>query len=469
MPIEKKLKDTWLRSGAERIKQFAPEIRKQDKPGAAFENIQKAVGNIASGNQLRQQTQAVPCKQLVKGMREPFARIVKLLTETSGELQSELWLRFAQLTVEQRQAALLYAAGSDKEVEQLIQNRDRWYLLGKGIDALHGVRLRQNESVKEGSIYESGALDPHQTADVQIDDSGLAPLHKTVVRWLVYKANKQGEKELMRRFGRLTAVRQMKLINRLNGGTRIRFTEFTKTITVEKQFKKWVDWSLFSQMLAGLEQEQQRANQKETSMVADNDADSDTISLLKAKHDRHMPKDSTSEWMEDESGLDNTPTDVHEKQVSSSKRQQDSREGEQDEQDGKLPNQQISTVPLPLPAIARNQKFSKELNAARIADVLYGGKQTPYGAVCRYLGVAEGSSARQMRVVSKRLKKEGYVSVQHCYIELLKNITAVLYQSGVLRGRPEYRAIIAKLGLFRQYKAPEKKQIAKRLGLPSDS
>ncbi|MFD2744748.1 hypothetical protein ACFSTH_00040 [Paenibacillus yanchengensis] len=128
-----------------------------------------------------------------RGLSWRYAQIVEQLFARSNDSQLMLWRQFSTLSVEQRQAALHYAAGSMQHLEQLLHSEHWFTQMEQAVQQLQHVQLQAQESMKEANIYESGAVEQYPLVHWQLDLPGLIAPYREIMQWLMYKAIKQGE------------------------------------------------------------------------------------------------------------------------------------------------------------------------------------------------------------------------------------------------------------------------------------
>lgn len=198
--------------------------------------LQRAVGNKA----MRRLAQSVA----VSGSgpllpREPkYARYARwLLSHVEADGRQDLLRRFYALTMPQKRAALLNTLGRPAlQSEQYTLDLE---LFERQVRAVKHVELRHGESEKEADERERGA----EQRQVSFNPSGLLHPYREILLWLNYKAGKQGQAALMRRFGQLSAVQKQLAMHRMIRFRSLSVKAFTSQMTLSLLEREWVDWA----------------------------------------------------------------------------------------------------------------------------------------------------------------------------------------------------------------------------------
>lgn len=442
-------------------------------------SLQQMYGNRWIGTRAADLERLELQRQCMRGMKEPSRSHVSRLIQLP-DADQQLWRRFAKLTAEQRQAVLLHAAGSIAKLELWQALPHKWKILDDSIEALKEIRLQRDEALKEGSIYESGALERHLEADNTVNVTGLIAPYRDIVRWLNYKANKQGQRELMQRFELLSTARKKQVLHRLAAGSRLRFTEFAKQVTIVKELKEWVDWTRVSQAVFEAEQQQRKEEKK-----AGSEQQAKKPAGARAELQDEQENAEYSLLMEENRVNEEAVDEVDWEPDDSSTLEESDR---QEHIAGMKEAEQLKWSKELLPLLAgtdllrgsseqpehlmwllfgtKASEGSRSNHAVKASARAYGQSLlSPGDIVHRYLGIAHLPLSKRNKAERKKLQQLGFLSAQQCYDQLLSAVAALLYKQGVLQKKKQYFLIIERLGLLHGSKLPSKQQLYERLGV----
>jgi len=208
-------------------------------PAAGIAVMQRLFGNAAMSRMIR----------------ATDARRTQLLGRLVGEAmrdgRTDLLERFDALTPGQKAAAL-------KLMEQLADTAGLnssaidWGVFELCLEFVEDVQLNEEEAAVEGDTAEEGG----ETAVGTVNTSGLLPPYDKVVRWLNYKAHKQGKSDIMREFEALDLDQKKLAIHRMADGKSKRADVETlrKALTVRIREREWLDWDKVAEAIRGAKQ-----------------------------------------------------------------------------------------------------------------------------------------------------------------------------------------------------------------------
>jgi hypothetical protein len=208
-------------------------------PAAGLAVMQRLLGNAAMN-------------RLIRSADSRQTRMLdKLADEAMRAGRTDLIERFNQLSPGQKAAAL-------KLMEQLADaaglhaSEVDWGVIELCLDFVRDVQLREEEVETEADVAEEGG----ETAVGTVNTSGLLPPYNQVVRWLNYKAHKQGKTDVMRAFGSLDLDQKKLAIHRMADGNSKRsdVESLRKALTVRIREKEWLDWDKVMEAIRGAEQ-----------------------------------------------------------------------------------------------------------------------------------------------------------------------------------------------------------------------
>ncbi|TBL76341.1 hypothetical protein [Paenibacillus thalictri] len=204
--------------------------------------LQRALGNQALGRMasLKMNEQRADSSERLK---PPYNRLAAWLEQTAQEHgKVDLLRRFYALSLEQKYAALQTIDRKSGGIVNLLSSGADWHVLEQAMDLVGEVRLKANEVDREGEKTNQGA-DAGDKMSVQQYAIGLLPPYTDIVRWLVYKADKQGKTGVMEQFAKLHPARKKWALHSLvkDRGT-LQLETFRKETTISLRMQMWVDW-----------------------------------------------------------------------------------------------------------------------------------------------------------------------------------------------------------------------------------
>ena len=211
----------------------------QSAPAAGMAVMQRLLGNAAM-NRL---------------IRSADARQMQLFNKLAGEAlragRTDLIERFDQLTPGQK-AAVLKLMAQLADTAGLNSSTVDWGVFELCLDFVQDVQLGEEEALTEADVAEEGG----ETAVGTVNTTGLLPPYDKVVRWLNYKAHKQGKTDVMRAFEALDLDQKKLAIHRMADGKakRADVESLRKVLTVRIREKEWLDWDAVMEAIRGAEQ-----------------------------------------------------------------------------------------------------------------------------------------------------------------------------------------------------------------------
>lgn len=163
----------------------------------------------------------------------------------------ELFERFEQLTAGQKAAVLkliAHLAGGPGPAPSGID----WDIFEQCLDFVQDVQLEEDEAAVEADIAEEGGKAEIGT----VNTSGLLPPYDKIVRWLNYKAHKQGKAEWMRMFASLDLDQKKLAIHRMVKGKarQVNVETLRETLSIRLREKIWLDWDAVREAIRGAEE-----------------------------------------------------------------------------------------------------------------------------------------------------------------------------------------------------------------------
>jgi hypothetical protein len=188
-------------------------------------------------------------------MRTADARQSQLLNRLAGEAEragrTDLLERFGKLTPGQK-AAVLKLMDQLADAAGLHSSTIDWGVFELCLAFVEDVPLKEEEAAVEADAAEEGG----ETAVGTVNTSGLLPPYDKVVRWLNYKAHKQGKAGIMSEFEGLDLDQKKLAIHRMADGKskRADVESLKKALTVRIKEKEWLDWDKILEAIRGAKQ-----------------------------------------------------------------------------------------------------------------------------------------------------------------------------------------------------------------------
>lgn len=408
--------------------------------------LQRCYGNQSAGKIWASYDQEVSSEAAAKGLSASYAAAVKIIgVRAKREQQLQLWRSFEVLSPGQKQAVLLELERSLKGQKLLDHSPIDWMDLLDTINRIKAVRLEVDEAEREGDADQFGARSAHY----QISLNGLLPPYLDIAAWLNYKANKQGESVLMKKFESLSLAQKKIAIHKMAKRHKLRFHVFTKEMIVINQQMEWIDWDKMRAAMDDAEKIKLDAKDAETSV-------------------RYL-------------GYSDELNDFEDKQ------QYEHEDSFSDERKDALEGKGLGWLAPGMigeggsDAVARETEPVNKLSDPDFLNWLLFGIKGALGAadskqkaklksdspetiVDRFLQIDSALPHQAHKAIrQRRLKDQGYISSKQCYVYLLALIVAQLYERGVVKREKPFANVIVKLGLFGNNMPPTKQRIAERL------
>jgi len=208
-------------------------------PSAGLAVMQRLLGNAAMTRLLRA---AEPRQMQLMG---------RLAGEAMDAGRADLIERFNALTPGQK-AAVLKLMEQLADAAGLNSSTIDWGVFELCLHFVEDVQLREEEAAVEADVADEGG----ETAVGTVNTSGLLPPYDQVVRWLNYKAHKQGHADLMREFESLDLDQKKLAIHRMVDGKskRADVESLRKALTIRIREREWLDWDKIREAIEGAKQ-----------------------------------------------------------------------------------------------------------------------------------------------------------------------------------------------------------------------
>jgi hypothetical protein len=416
---------------------YASANRKEGPPGLSL--IQQAYGNQALERMVQAAMRKDQKPQAAEGLREPYASLAARMEEAAQRAgKNELLAMYAKLMPAQKMAVLRAMDGIGADVVN-------WETLEAKIQGVQGVKLEEDEVEAEADVSEPGS---DAAAGSAADAAGLLAPYWEVVRWLHYKAGKQGKSDLIRSFNALS-IPQMKIaLHRMSGMSQMGVDAFAEAMTVTIQLKQWVDWDAVA------------AAVRAAGRIKDEDGASDPAAYLTIAGETGLEEEASEEdagW-----GFAGAIAAAGILGLGS--------EGEEADRDREPPYAgkadairarlespgQIGWLLLGLTAgvdgadaIARYCRQS-------------GGREAVVDRCLQLPAAADPKARAEQR--SKLLMQLGFGHTDQCYGRIMNELAAIVYEQGVQGTDPAYRKLLDELGIPRMNgQSPTKDMVLKKL------
>ncbi len=409
--------------------------KKQAKAPAAAERatgppdlhaIQQAYGNQALQRMVQAAVRKGEEPQTAAGLREPYASLSARMEEAAQAAgRSDVLTLYAKLTPGQQMAVL-------RTVDKLGADNVDWDRFVSEIHAVQGVELKEDEVEAEADVSDPGT---DAAAGSAADASGLLAPYWEIVRWLSYKAGKQGKAELIRAFHALSIPQMKMALHRMSGVTEMKVDAFAEAMTVTVQLKRWVNWEAVAAALRKAEQ------MKEADSAADPAAYAEAgMQAELGGEEEEFEGDSGRNY----AGLIATAGMLGigsmEEEADDERQPPQSRTGTADAIRARL------AVPGQIGWLLLGARAGMD-GAEAIAR--YVKQRADRAAVVdRFLQLpdsAEGKGVAGQRV--KLLRQLGFASADQCYAQLMRELAAIVHEQGVQGADPAYRKLLYELGL----------------------
>jgi len=258
-------------------------FHRRPAPAAGLAVMQRLLGNAAMN---RLVSAAGAHRMNLMGM---------LAGEAARAGKTELLERFKQLAPGQKAAVL-------KLLEQLADTAGLrspsidWGVFELCLEFVEGVHITEEEAEIEADVADEGG----ETAVGTVNTSGLLPPYDRVVRWLNYKAHKQGRTDVMRTFESLDLDQKKLAIHRMADGKskRADVESLRKALTVRIREKEWLDWDKVTEAIREAKQVQFRdMDEEERNAILEigDDGERDPEPDLLPVPDRHPDRELPAE------------------------------------------------------------------------------------------------------------------------------------------------------------------------------
>lgn len=411
--------------------------REDNRKGQLAEKLQRNYGNQTTGRWHRAQIQAQQVPEAARGLSGLYADIVMKFASSADAESERVWRRFSAMTTGQRQAVLLDMAGSADRLEQIQGRPLDWSSLQLSMETVEGVRLQPNEPEREGNARESGV----ELMRGAVDVTGLLEPYRDIVKWLNYKANKQGKSALMQRFELMSIPQKKIALHKMVQKRKLHFRTFTDTMTVTLQLKQWVDWD---KMMRAISEAEDIALDESDEQAAER-----YLGFMDETEEVH-----DEELQEEDKEADDQDDSLFFFAKPGSANKKKNRQSPTDFRELLQQPEHLIWLLFGLRVNAADLKKKKMSSAVGAPDVI----------VDRFLNMKEGLAPKERESARKKqLKQFGFQSMRQCYIYLLLLIVSLLHERGVVKREQKFVAINEQLGLFGKQSAPTKEQIAQKL------
>lgn len=437
-------------------------VRKPFDMHSGLSRIQQGYGNKAAEHLFRwfkdpQLSMSDTPSHAIRELDAPYdtvARWLEIEAETRGRLD---WLQnFMKLSKPQRQA-VIHTMGWARHFSpaELERKQVDWGRLIATLQFVETVPLEKEDQDSEAAIEEDQVLKLRHTANV----TGLITPYSDIVKWLNYKANKQGKTRLMREFDALTIPQKKAAIIKMANLRQLDFKSFTEALSLHIMLEKWVDWESVTSAIrsAGKLKPEDITEEKLAEMTEE-------------------PR-SSDQWLDEEAEED----------------QEESSGGwaalllaggsladeEEQEQVTKMGEDRTTFVSYlaglgalgaaigVIYAALQTNKSVADASRSAIVSSLSGAAASlkKEEAVDRYLNVSPQHKAEHLKDARQReLKKQGFVSMEQCFAKIAAELSTILFNRGVMDSDPACLKLIQKLGLTCEAgKSPSPSEIAKQI------
>ncbi len=424
--------------------------RKQAKAPAGTERatgppslhaIQQAYGNQALQRMVQAAVRKEEKPQAAAGLREPYASLSARLEEAAQLAgRSDVQAMYAKLMPGQQMAVLraMDKIGTDNV------DCDRFM---SEIQAVQGVRLKEDEVEAEADVSEPGT---DAAAGSAADASGLLAPYWEIVRWLSYKAGKQGKAELIRAFNSLSIPQMKVALHRMSGMKEMRMDAFADAMTVTVQLQRWVNWDAVAAAMRAAEQ------------LKDADADADPTAYMEAgktAEEEEEESEGDSDWdlagMVAAAGM--LGIGMTDDEASDEREPSQSRTGTADAIRARLAVRgQIGWLLL---------GAATGIDGAEAIGRFVKQRADRAAVVDRFLQLPDSADRKAnagQRV--KLLRKMGFANADQCYAQLMRELAAIVFEQGVQGADPGYRKLLDAMGLpYANDQSPTLDRVAEKL------
>ncbi|WP_377769118.1 hypothetical protein [Paenibacillus yanchengensis] len=291
------------------------------------------------------------------------------------------------------------------------------------------------------------------------------------------------------------------MLHRLVGRGRLSLKRFVNRITITIEWKDWVDWNSMRQQMTQIETEQQQWGEQYVTKKLEQYETSKEPVKNSSTYGQGESLAATDEDTSAATGEHENDDYEHEygQEENSSEYDKEIGQGQEQEQEYKqresgfssanelaMKEENDSPAFFGIPIIGRKQNkqsLQQQLsNPSWLLWLLVGQSAAqekkrpsmkgqlkpdhPTAIVQRFLGVNNKlSGAKLEKELMKKLRAKGFHSVQQCYIFLLTEIVAILYEKAIVQKQAEYITMLELLGLFSSSSNLDKQQLAARLAM----
>lgn len=336
------------------------------------------------------------------------------------------WVKFAALTVGQQQSFWLNLARSSS----LTQAGDLAHWL-RDMERLGQIELRPNEPLREGDVARLGVQPPHYAGSF----NGLLSPYRALWQWLIYKGNKQGQQQLLRRLDQLSLPAKQLLLHQLANKAALSVSSLSASLTIKQHEQEWLDWARIKQQLQRMEELSEwhiQQQLEQTQQAADSSrVDHSMADYDELEEEKLLESEDGVPWLALlTSGLT------------------DSMKGEQEKLFSALHDpEQLSWL-----------LFNASLSSKQQAAPASGGQLAD-----RLLQVEHATAGKNPGLRKKRVKQLGFASVR----DLLLHVIAALVEQFEQRARKQkdarYIALLRRMQLMQGNAMPSKQQLRQTL------
>lgn len=339
------------------------------------------------------------------------------------------WVKFAALTAGQQQSFWLNLSRSSS----LAQAGDLVHWL-RVMERLGQIELRPNEPLREGDVARLGVQAPPYAGSF----NGLLSPYRTLWQWLIYKGNKQGQQQLLRRLDQLSLPAKQLLLYRLANKAALSVSSLSASLTIKQHEQEWLDWARIKQQLQRLEalSEQHIQQQLEQTQQA---ADASRADHSMTEYDE----------LEEEQLIENEGGAPWQALLTSGLT--DSMKGEQEEQE-KL----FSALhdPEQLSRLLFNASLSTKQQVAPVS-----GRQL----ADRLLQVEHAVAGKRAGLREKRVKQLGFASIRDLLLLTIAALVEQFEQKARKQKDARYIALLRRMQLMQGNAMPGKQQLRQAL------